>query len=71
MTVLDFVAVTGMDVSAVANNGKAAIRRAGQRQRSLVDKFFSKLKHYRGVSTRYDKLTENFLAAVNLVATWL
>ncbi len=43
------------------------------RQRNLVERFFSKLKHYRRVATRYDKLADNFLAAVKLVAIrlWL
>ncbi len=29
--------------------------------------FFNKLKHFRGIATRYDKLARNFLAAVQLV----
>ena len=43
------------------------------RQRNLVERFFSKLKHYRRIATRYDKLADNFLAAVKLVAIrlWL
>lgn len=43
------------------------------RQRNLVERFFSKLKHYRGIATRYDKNPENFLAAVKLasVCIWL
>jgi transposase len=38
------------------------------RQRNLVERFFSKLKHYRAIATRYEKLAENFLAAVKLAA---
>lgn len=38
------------------------------RQRNLVERFFSKLKHYRAVATRYEKLAANFLAAVKLAA---
>jgi transposase len=30
--------------------------------------FFNKIKHYRAIATRYDKLARNFLAAVQLVA---
>jgi len=37
-------------------------------ERNLVERFFNKIKHYRGVATRYDKLAQNFLAAVQLVA---
>ena len=38
------------------------------RERNLVECFFSKIKHYRSIATRYDKLARNFLAAVQLVA---
>jgi transposase len=43
------------------------------RQRNLVERFFNKLKHFRRVATRYDKLARNFLAAVILASTrlWL
>ena len=38
------------------------------RQRNLVERFFNKLKHYRGIATRYHKLARNFLAAITLAA---
>ncbi|WP_159953385.1 IS5 family transposase [Rhizobium sp. 18065] len=38
------------------------------RQRNLVERFFSKLKQFRGIATRYDKDPMNFLAAVKLAA---
>jgi transposase len=38
------------------------------RQRNLVERFFSKLKHYRAVATRYEKHADTFLAAVKLAA---
>ena len=38
------------------------------RQRNLVERFFNKLKHYRGIATRYHKLARNFLAAIVLAA---
>jgi len=34
------------------------------RQRNLIERFFLKLKQFRRVATRYDKLARNFLAAV-------
>ena len=37
-------------------------------QRNLVERSFNKIKHYRAIATRYDKLARNFLAAVQLVA---
>jgi transposase len=39
------------------------------RQRNLVERFFSKIKQFRGIATRYDKDPQNFLAAVKLLAT--
>ena len=38
------------------------------RQRNLVERFFNKLKHWRGIATRYDKNPLNFLAAIKLAA---
>lgn len=42
------------------------------RERNLIERFFSKLKHCR-VATRYDKLAANFLAMVQLpsIRLWL
>ena len=43
------------------------------RERNLVERFFGKIKQYRGIATRYDKLAETFLAGVLLVCVliWL
>jgi transposase len=38
------------------------------RERNLVERFFNKIKHFRAIATRYDKLARNFLAAVQLVS---
>lgn len=38
------------------------------RQRNLVERFFNKLKHFRRIATRYDKLARNFLAAIALAS---
>jgi transposase len=35
-------------------------------ERNLIERFFNKLKHFRAIATRYDKLARNFLAAVQL-----
>lgn len=37
--------------------------------RHLIENFFCKLKQFRALATRYDKIARNFLAAVHLVAT--
>lgn len=43
------------------------------RERNLVERFFCKLKQYRGIATRFDKLATTFLAGVLLVCViiWL
>ena len=41
--------------------------------RHLIENFFAKLKQFRAIATRYDKLDFAFLAGIHLVATivWL
>jgi transposase len=43
------------------------------RERNLVERFFCKIKGFRAIATRYDKLANTFLAAVQLVSVlcWL
>jgi transposase len=43
------------------------------KSRHLIENFFAKLKQYRGIATRYDKLAVNFLGAIYLAASviWL
>ena len=38
------------------------------RERNLVERFFNKLKHFRAIATRYDKLARNFIAGVQLAS---
>jgi transposase len=38
------------------------------RYRNAVERFFNKIKHYRGVATRYDKNPDNYLAGVKLAS---
>jgi transposase len=41
--------------------------------RNRIERFFNKMKHFRRVATRYDKLAANYLAALKLasVRLWL
>jgi transposase len=43
------------------------------RKRNLIERFFCRLKQFRRIATRFDKLARNFLAAVALASTriWL
>ena len=41
------------------------------RNRNLIERFFNRLKHFRGIATRYFKTAANFLAAIHLAAARL
>jgi putative transposase len=41
------------------------------RERNRIERFFHKLKQFRRIATRYDKLQRTFAAAVHLVAAFL
>ena len=43
--------------------------RCAYRARNLIERFFNRIKHFRGIATRYDKCPENYLAAVKLICT--
>jgi transposase len=40
-------------------------------ERNLIERFFNKLKHFRAIATRYDKLARTFLARVQLAAAMI
>ena len=37
-------------------------------ERNLIERFFGKIKHFRRIATRYDKLARNYAGFLNLVA---
>ena len=43
------------------------------KDRHLVERFFNKIKQFRRIATRYEKLDRNFMSMLNLVCTiiWL
>jgi transposase len=41
------------------------------RYHNLIERFFGKTKHARGLATRYEKRADNFLAAIKLFSTRL
>lgn len=43
------------------------------KERNLVERFFQKLKHYRRIATRYERLAINYVSMLTLVSTviWL
>ena len=38
------------------------------RRRNAIERFFNRIKHFRGIATRYFKTAANFLAAIHLAA---
>ena len=74
--VLELIAKSGAQ-AAIPSCSRRIVKRsidpAIYRQRNLVERFFCKLKQFRRVATRFDKLARNFLAAVLLASTrlWL
>ena len=38
------------------------------KRRNIIERFFNRLKQYRGLATRYDKYAETFMAGITLVA---
>jgi transposase len=39
--------------------------------REKGERFFNQLKQFRRIATRYEKLSQTFLALIHLVATWI
>ena len=39
--------------------------------REKVERFFNNLKQFRRIATRYEKLSQTFLAFIHLVAAWM
>ena len=72
--ILDLIRRAGADAH-IPSHAQRIVRRsvdmAIYRQRNLVERFFCKLKHFRRVATRFDKLARNFLAAVLLASARL
>lgn len=74
--VLDLIARSGAQPN-IPSCARRVVKRSVEpnlyRQRNLIERFFCKLKQFRRVATRFDKLAANFLAAVLLASTriWL
>jgi transposase len=50
------------------------LNRAASRRRNSIERLFGRLKNWKRIATRYDRLAVNYLAAIVLVATitqWL
>jgi len=45
--------------------------RHAYRERHIIECFFSRLKQFRRIATRYEKLARNFLSMINLAAAYI
>jgi len=73
---LDLIRASGAKAHIPSTRSRSvqrSVNRRIYRQRNLVERFFNKLKHFRRIATRFDKLARNFLAAVALgsIRLWL
>jgi len=63
------------DVIPTKSNERRSPRfdRAAYRERNVVERFVNRLKQYRAIATRYDKLAVSYLAGVTIIAClfWL
>lgn len=41
------------------------------KDRNLVERFFNRLKQFRRIATRYEKLAQNFVSMLNLVCAFI
>jgi transposase len=57
----------------VTRKGSFAFNRWVYRQRNQVERFFNRIKNFRGIATRYDRTDANYLAGLTLAAirVWL
>lgn len=72
--VLDLIAARGGRGHIPTQRDRRMQRRvdpALYRKRNPVERFFSKLKHFRRVATRYEKTARNYLAAVLIACSRL
>ena len=41
------------------------------KDRNLVERFFNRLKQFRRIATRYEKLSQNFMSMLNLACSYI
>jgi transposase len=41
------------------------------KERNLVERFFNRLKQFRRIATRYEKLSRNFISMLNLTCAYI
>ena len=54
--------------SSAARKTPYPLDRKAYRRRNVIERFFCRLKNWRRIATRYDRLAANYMAAVALVS---
>ena len=68
------IKATGAEVVIPPRSNRLAPRQFDRhlyRARNLVERFFARLKHFRRIATRYDKLAKSFLSFVHLACAFV
>lgn len=54
--------------STASRNTPYPLDRAAYRRRNVIERMFCRLKNWRRIATRYDRLARNYIAAIALVS---
>jgi transposase len=68
------IAATGAEAVIPPRSNRLALRdfdRHLYRARNLIERFFARLKHFRRIATRYDKLAKSFLSFIHLACAFV
>ena len=68
------IKATGAEVVIPPRSNRLAPRQFDRhlyRARNLVERFFARLKHFRRIATRYDKLAKSFLSFIHLACAFV
>lgn len=68
------IEATGAEVVIPPRSNRLAPRQFDRhlyRARNLVERFFARLKHFRRIATRYDKLAKSFLSFIHLACAFV
>lgn len=68
------IKATGAEAAIPPRSNRLAPRDFDQhlyRARNLIERFFARLKHFRRVATRYDKLAKSFLSFIHLACAFV
>ena len=60
--------ITAVIPSNATRNRPYPLDRSAYRRRNLIERLFARLKNWRRIATRYDRLAQNYLSALALVA---